>query len=79
MSYTKEQLQQIIQWITKRVPRFTEHGCPLCGAPATAFGVQQLTLPDLEAPLMALACRNCGHIMLFNESMVLGGEVAHTR
>jgi hypothetical protein len=71
MAYTTEQLKQIAQWLTQRVPRFAEQGCPLCGAPTTAFGVQQLALPGLEVPLLAVACRTCGHVMLFNETLVL--------
>ena len=71
MSYTPDQLQTIVRWLSQRVPRFTEQGCPLCGAPATAFGVQQIALPGLDVPLLALACRTCGHVMLFNESLVL--------
>jgi hypothetical protein len=72
MAYTNDQLKQIVQWIAQRVPRFTEQGCPLCGAPMTAFGVQQIALPGLEVPLLAVACRTCGHVMLFNEKLVLG-------
>jgi hypothetical protein len=71
MAYTNEQLQQIVKWLSKRVPRFNEQGCPLCGGPATAFGVQQIALPGLDVPLLAVACRTCGHVMLFNEDLVL--------
>jgi hypothetical protein len=71
MAYTAEQLQKIVQWLSQRVPRFTEQGCPLCGAPATAFRVQQISLPGLDVPLLAMACRTCGHVILFNEKLVL--------
>ena len=78
MAYTIEQRQQIVQWIAQRVPRLTEHGCPLCAGPATAFGVEQIAVPNLEVPLMAIACRTCGYVMLFNEALILG-ETAATR
>jgi hypothetical protein len=44
----------------------------LCGAPVASFGVQHSALPNLEVPLMAVACQACGHILLFNEAMILG-------
>jgi hypothetical protein len=28
MPYTKEQLQRILQWLTQRVPKLIEQGCP---------------------------------------------------
>jgi hypothetical protein len=71
MPYTPEQLQHIVQWMTQRVPRLMEQGCPLCGAASTAFGVEQLTVPELAIPLLMVACRACGYIMLFNESMIM--------
>jgi C4-type Zn-finger protein len=71
MAYTIEQRQRIVQWIAQRVPRLTERGCPLCGGPATGFGVEQLAIPNLEVPLMMIACRSCGYIMLFNETLIL--------
>jgi hypothetical protein len=71
MAYTPAELQRIVQWITQHVPRLMEQGCPLCGAPATGFGVEQLGIPNLDVPLMLVACRTCGHIMLFNESLIL--------
>jgi hypothetical protein len=74
MPYTNEQRQRIVQWIGQRVPRLTERGCPLCAAPATAFGVEQMTIPNLNTPLLAIACRTCGYVMLFNESLVLGDD-----
>ena len=73
MPYTPEELQQIVQWINKHVPRLMEHGCPMCGAPAAKFGVEQIGIPELNVPLMAVACRVCGYIMLFNAALVLGG------
>ena len=72
MPYSAEQRQRIVQWVAQRVPRLTEQGCPLCGAPATAFGVEPVSIPSLNVPLMAVACRTCGYIMLFNEQLVLG-------
>jgi hypothetical protein len=72
MPYTAEQRQQIVQWILQRVPRLMEHGCPLCGAPASGFGTEQLSVPDLDTRLLAIACRACGYIMLFNEALILG-------
>ena len=71
MSYTDEQRQRIILWIRQRVPRLTTDGCPLCGNVA-GLGVERLNIPDTAVPLLAVACRNCGHVMLFNEQMVLG-------
>jgi C4-type Zn-finger protein len=76
MAYTIDQRQRIVQWIAQRVPRLTEYGCPLCAGPATAFGVEQIAVPNLEVPLMAIACRTCGYIMLFNEAMILGEAAA---
>jgi hypothetical protein len=70
MPYTPEQLQHIVQWMNQRVPRLMQQGCPLCGAAASSFGVEQLTLPELAIPLLMVACRACGYIMLFNESMI---------
>ena len=49
---------------------------PLCGAPATVFGVEQLIVPNPDVPLMAVACRACGYIMRFNEDLVLGTAAA---
>ncbi len=72
MSYTVEQRQRIVEWVSQRVPRLMEQGCPLCGAPASGFGIEQLLIPDFAIPLLAVACRTCGYIMLFNEVMVLG-------
>ncbi len=40
---------------------------------AAGLGVERLNIPDIDVPLLAVACRNCGHVMLFNEQMVLGG------
>jgi hypothetical protein len=71
MSYTNDQRQQIAQWIGQRVPRLTTDGCPLCGN-TSGYGVERLNLPALDVPLLAVACRNCGHVMLFNEHLVLG-------
>jgi hypothetical protein len=71
MTYTKEQLQRIVQWLTQHAPKLMDQGCPLCGAPAAEFGVEQLTIPNLPIPLLAVACRTCAHIMLFNEEPVL--------
>lgn len=76
MSYTVEQRQLIVQWVNQRVPRLMEQGCPLCGAPASGFGVEQVRIPDFAVPLLAVACRNCGYIMLFNETMVLGAAAS---
>ncbi|MBK9714854.1 MAG: hypothetical protein IPO81_26695 [Kouleothrix sp.] len=70
MAYTDQQRQQIAQYIAQRVPRLTKDGCPLCGSTA-GYGVEQLTVPDLAVSLLAVACRNCGHVMLFNELQVL--------
>jgi hypothetical protein len=70
MSYTDEQRQRIAQWIGQRVPRLTAEGCPLCGNTA-GYGVSRISVPDLDVPLLAVACRNCGHVMLFNELQVL--------
>ena len=71
MPYTDAQRQQIILWIRQRVPRLTTEGCPLCGNVA-GLGVERLNIPDMDVPLLAVACRNCGHVMLFNEQLVLG-------
>jgi hypothetical protein len=76
MPYNKEQLQQIVQWLTQRTPKLMDQGCPLCGAPAAEFGVEQLTIPDLPIPVLALACRTCAHIMLFNEESMLAASTA---
>jgi hypothetical protein len=73
MAYTDEQRQRIAQWIGQRVPRLTAQGCPLCGSVA-GYGVEQLNMPELDVPLLAVACRNCGHVMLFNEQLVLGQQ-----
>jgi hypothetical protein len=72
MPYTAEELQRIVQWISQHVPRLMEQGCPLCGAPAAKFGVEQISIPNLNVPLMVVACRTCGYIMLFNAALVLG-------
>lgn len=77
MPYSSEQLQRIVQWLSQRAPKLMEQGCPICGNPATGFGVEQMTNPDWPAPLLAVACRNCGHILLFNEQVVL--QPASTR
>ncbi len=71
MPYTDAQRQQIIQWIRQHVPRLTTEGCPLCGNVA-GLGVERLNIPDIDVPLLAVACRSCGHVMLFNEQLVLG-------
>jgi hypothetical protein len=71
MAYSPEQLQRIANWLARRAPRLIERGCPLCGAPFATFGVEQLTLPDLGVPLLAVACRSCGQIMLFNETPIM--------
>jgi hypothetical protein len=71
MSYDKEQLQHIVQWLTQRTPKLMAEGCPICGAPAAGFGVEQFIIPDFPIPLLALACRACAHVMLFNEEPVL--------
>ena len=70
MSYSDEQRQRIAQWIGQRVPRLTSEGCPLCGSNA-GYGVSRVSLTDLDVPLLAVACRNCGYVMLFNEEQVL--------
>jgi hypothetical protein len=70
MPYTTEQLQRIVQWLAQRAPKLMQQGCPLCGAPAAGFGVERLMAPDLPTTLLAVACRTCGHIMLFNEELV---------
>jgi hypothetical protein len=72
MPYTAAELQRIVQWMGEHVPRLMEHGCPLCGAPAAKFGVEQVGIPNLNVPLMAVACRACGYVMLFNAALVLG-------
>jgi hypothetical protein len=74
MPYSPEELQRIVQWINQHVPRLMEHGCPLCGAPAAKFGVEQIGIPELNVPLMAVACRACGYIMLFNAALVLSSS-----
>jgi hypothetical protein len=71
MPYTDEERRQIVQWIGKRVPRLTTEGCPLCGNVA-GLGVERVNISDLDLKLLAVACRNCGHVMLFNEQLVLG-------
>jgi hypothetical protein len=76
MPYNKEQLQRIVQWLTLRTPKLMEQGCPLCGAPAAGFGVEQLTSSELPTTLLAVACRTCGHIMLFNEEHVFQPSAA---
>jgi hypothetical protein len=72
MAYTDEQRQRIAAWIGQRVPRLTSEGCPLCGSASSGYGVERLNIHDLDVPLLAVACRNCGHVMLFNEHLVLG-------
>ena len=79
MPYTPEELQRIVQWIDQHIPRLIAHGCPLCGAPAARFGVEQISIPSLNVPLMAVACRTCGYIMLFNAAIVLGDSIAAAR
>ena len=71
MPYNQDQLRQIVQWLQLRTPRLLEQGCPLCSAPASGFGVEKVELPGLPTPMLAVACRTCGHIMLFNEDMIL--------
>lgn len=71
MAYTDDQRQRIATWISQKVPRLTSEGCPLCASPA-GYGVERVTVPNLEVPLLAVACRNCGYVMLFNEQSVLG-------
>jgi len=76
MPYNVEQLQRIVQWLTQRAPKLMEQGCPLCGAPSTGFGVEQMMAPDLPTPLLAVACRTCGHVILFNEALVFQSSAA---
>lgn len=71
MPYSQEQLKQIVQWLRQRTPRLLEQGCPLCDAPASGFGVEQATMPGVAIPVLTVACRSCGHIILFNEEMIL--------
>ena len=71
MAYSKEQLKQIAQRLATQAPLLIEHGCPLCSAPAAQFGVERMDMPDLGVPLLAVACRTCGHIMLFTEAALL--------
>jgi hypothetical protein len=71
MSHTDEQRQRIAQWISQRVPRLTTDGCPLCGS-TTGFRSGRLTFPNFDVPMLALECRSCGHVMLFNEQQMLG-------
>lgn len=71
MAYNDAQRQKIATWIAQKVPRLTKEGCPLCGS-TTGYGVERVSVPGLEVPLLAVACRNCGHVMLFNEQAVLG-------
>jgi hypothetical protein len=77
MPYNKEQLQQIVHWLTQRTPKLIEQGCLVCGAPAAGFGVEQLTVPDFPTPLLAVACRTCANILLFNEELVLVPAMAY--
>ena len=79
MPYTPEELQRIVQWLAQHAPRLMEQGCPLCGAPAARFGVEQISLPNLDVPMLAVACRACGHVMLFNAALVLGDSAARSR
>jgi hypothetical protein len=72
MSYSSTQLQQIAQWLATRAPLLIERGCSLCGAPAAQFGVERMSFPELGVPLLAVACRTCGHVMLFTEAPILG-------
>jgi hypothetical protein len=60
----------------QRTPKLIEQGCPLCGAPAAGFGVEQLTMSELPTSLLAVACRTCGYIMLFNAELVFQALVA---
>jgi hypothetical protein len=71
MPYTPEQSERIGKWVSQRVPRLIEQGCPLCGAPANSYGIEQMAVPNFPVPLIAVACRSCGYIMLFNETMIL--------
>jgi hypothetical protein len=73
MAYSKEQLQQIAQRLSSQTPLLIERGCPMCGAPAAQFGVERMELADLGVPLLAVACRACGHVMLFTEAALLAG------
>lgn len=72
MSYTDQQRQQIASWVSQKVPRLTSEGCPLCASTTGGYGVERVTVPGLEVPLLAIACRSCGYVMLFNEQSVLG-------
>jgi hypothetical protein len=76
MPYTPEQRQRIVQWVSQRVPRLIEQGCPLCGAAASSYGIEQIAVPDLAVPLLAVACRSCGYVMLFNEALILDSNAA---
>jgi hypothetical protein len=79
MPYSAQELQRIVQWLAQHVPRLMEHGCPLCGGPAAKFGVEQISIPNLNVPLMAVACRTCGYVMLFNAALVLGDSTTPAR
>jgi hypothetical protein len=71
MPYTREQLDQIVQWLRQRAPKLMADGCPICGASAAQFGVEPMHVPDFPTALVAIACRSCGHIVLFNADAVL--------
>ncbi|MBK9942122.1 MAG: hypothetical protein IPP13_10945 [Kouleothrix sp.] len=72
MAYTDDQRQRIAAWIEQKVPRLTAEGCPLCTHASAGYGVERVVVPNLDVPLLAVACRNCGYVMLFNEQAVLG-------
>lgn len=72
MAYTREQLDWIVQWLRQRAPKLMVEGCSICGASAAQFGVEPMQVPEFPAMLVAIACRSCGHIVLFNADAVLG-------
>jgi hypothetical protein len=74
MTHTDDQRQRIAQWITQRVQRLTSEGCPLCGSTTAGFRSGRLTFPNLDTPMLALECRNCAHVMLFNEQQILTAQ-----
>ena len=60
--------------IAQKVPRLTSEGCPLCASTTAGYGVERVSVPNLEVPLLAVACCNCGYVMLFNEQSVLAAR-----
>jgi len=71
MSYTEAQQRQIVRFVEQRLVRLKTEGCPMCGSATAGYRSGRVTIPNFELPLLAIECRSCGHLMLFNEQRVL--------